>query len=45
MPSTGTWFTTGGIYDLLGALPKNRDSVIVMTRQGRRIDVYLNPGA
>lgn len=32
-------------YDLLGALPKNRNSVIVLTRQGRRIDVYLNPGA
>lgn len=33
------------LYDLLGSLPKNRNSVIILTRQGRRIDVYLNPGA
>ncbi len=32
-------------YDLLGSLPKKRNSVIILTRQGRRIDVYLNPGA
>lgn len=36
---------TAEFYDLLGALPKNRNSVIILTRQGRRIDVYLNPGA
>ena len=36
--------TSGDFYDLLGSLPKGRDSVLVLSRGGRRVDVYLNPG-
>ena len=36
--------TTTDFHDLLGSLPKNRDSVLVLSRGGRRVDVYLNPG-
>jgi serine protease Do len=36
--------STAEFYDLLGSLPKNEQSVIILTRRGQRFYAVLNPG-
>lgn len=37
-------YQTADLFELLGSLPSSRDSVLVLSRGGRQINVYLNPG-